>query len=264
MTRLLFWNVGARVSETQIADVAAATNADIVALAESSRCEPSRITAQLCIQTARPFQRFPISFTIAVYTSLPLHYIHPVVDDGRLVLLNIDQVLGASFILGFVHLQSKQSGDTATLATRFRPIIEKAEAAAGHSRTLLMGDFNMNPYDLGMVSSEAFHATMSRSIAAKRSRIVGAEPRHFFYNPMWNLMGDSSPGPPGTFYYDRSGTDSIYWHMLDQVLLRPDALEITDLTSLRIVTETRTCSLATRTGRPQASDHFPLFIATRS
>jgi hypothetical protein len=38
---------------------------------------------------------------------------------------------------------------------------------------VVIGDFNMNPFDRGMVNANGFHAVMSRQIAALRSRCSG-------------------------------------------------------------------------------------------
>jgi hypothetical protein len=127
-----------------------------------------------------------------------------------------------------------------------------------------MGDFKMEPYDDGIVSSEAMHATMCRTIASRGSRVVDGEARRFFYNPMWNLLGDAPPGPPGTFFLKRARHRAAHWAMIDQVLIRPEAIELVDLDSIRIVTGVHSLSLTTSSGRPAVSDHFPLLVETRS
>jgi len=60
----------------------------------------------------------------------------------------------------------------------------------GHSRTFLAGDFNMDPYDDGMLGAGALHGMMTRRTALLGSRIVDGGRYHMFYNPMWGFMGD--------------------------------------------------------------------------
>jgi len=40
--------------------------------------------------------------------------------------------------------------------------IRREELGIGHERTVLMGDFNMNPFEIGMISATGLHAVMDR------------------------------------------------------------------------------------------------------
>lgn len=168
-------------------------------------------------------------------------------------------------ILGVVHLPSKlyrNSEEQSLLATRFRTTIQEIEKQLGHSRTVFFGDFNMDPFEIGMINSESFHAVMDQAVALEESRIVDREPRYFLYNPMWSLMGDLSKGPPGT-YYRRRGAVSYFWHTFDQVLLRPSLIQYLDPSNLTVITEIGHHSLLQDNGRPDmdiASDHLPVFF----
>ncbi len=77
---------------------------------------------------------------------------------------------------------------------------------------------------------------------------------------MWGLFGDRTPGPAGTYYHAASGL-SHYWHMFDQVLLRPDLMD--SLAEVRILDSDGQESLLTDAGNPRsstASDHLPLLV----
>jgi hypothetical protein len=78
--------------------------------------------------------------------------------------------------------------------------ISDVEKREGHSMTLLVGDLNMNPFEQGMIGSVGLNPTMARSIASQKYRTVQERRYPFFYNPMWNLLGDDHP-PAGTYYY---------------------------------------------------------------
>ena len=65
----------------------------------------------------------------------------------------------------------------------------------------------------------------------------------YFYNPMWNLYGDEPrSSAPATYYYRGSDPHELYWHMLDQVLIRPSLLNRFDFSNLEIVTQCETLS----------------------
>jgi hypothetical protein len=90
--------------------------------------------------------------------------------------------------------------------------------------------------------------------------MVDGEDRKFFYNPMWGRYGDETHGPPGT-YYRRGGQISPFWHIFDQVLLRPSLLQYYSSNAVEIVGEIGGRSLL-RDGRinQSISDHLPIFL----
>lgn len=125
----------------------------------------------------------------------------------------------------------------------------------------------MSPFELGMVQAYGFHAVMSRKVAQTQTRQVQGRSYPFFYNPMWGLQGDSTQGPPASFYYSASGKPTAYfWHMFDQVLIRPSLLTYFDdcgNTNPQILVSDGVNSLLTEKGYPnkeQISDHLPLLF----
>jgi hypothetical protein len=83
-------------------------------------------------------------------------------------------------------------------------MIEDQEEAWGHWRTILLGDLNVNPFEIGVVGTGGLHAVMSRDVASRGSRTVQSREYDFFYNPMWAHFGDRQGGVPGTYYYDKA------------------------------------------------------------
>ena len=123
------------------------------------------------------------------------------------------------FLLIIVHLLSKvNTRDTSQALDCPKHVarIQEAERQVGHRRTLLIGDLNMNPFEPGVVAATGFHATMSRRIAMQNPRTVQGDIFHFFYNPMWSLMGNHPHmRPPGTHYYRHGETVSYLWNTFD-------------------------------------------------
>lgn len=109
--------------------------------------------------------------------------------------------LGDSILVVAAHLPSKlwkKTEDQILASMRVARYIRDAESRVGHSRTIVIGDLNMNPFETGVVGSEGFHAIMDRRIAASGSRTVSGEQCSFFYNPTWGTFGDLDGKPPGT------------------------------------------------------------------
>jgi hypothetical protein len=49
---------------------------------------------------------------------------------------------------------------------------------------------NLNPFDDGMILANAFNAVPALSTAQQLTRTIDGADHSFFYNPMWNLLGD--------------------------------------------------------------------------
>ena len=163
-------------------------------------------------------------------------------------------------IIAGVHLRSKFGGlTTADQSDYAKPIVNELrslEDQVRHSNTILLGDFNMNPYDHGMTSWAAMHGLMTTALASK----TGHEHQsRRFYNPMWGLFGDRSPGAAGSFYWKNSAPHNPHWVIFDQVLLRPSI--IPTLVSLEILANDGNHALTKKDGTPDRSylsDHLPV------
>lgn len=173
------------------------------------------------------------------------------------------------FLLAALHLPSKRHWTTdsqAALAIEIASEIRYVESAAGHQQTVLVGDFNMNPFKQGMLAANGFHAMMTRRIAENRERIVQRKKYSFWYNPMWSHFGDADDTPAGTYYYRQAAHVSHEWNMFDQVLLRPDLLPYFRNEDLQILTTDGVTSFLNPNGTPNkrvASDHLPLLFKLR-
>ena len=185
-------------------------------------------------------------------------------DSNRFSIWHIEPVLGADFTLVVVHLPSKREANDIDQQESARQVVtelQRVERDLGHQRSLVVGDFNMHPFDDGMVAASAFHGVMDRGTAAKRSRIVQEISYDFFFNPMWSRMGDASKGPPGTHSYRDSGIKAFFWHTFDQVLLRPALLDRVPDQNIQVITTLGALSLLNKNGKiAGTSDHLPLLV----
>jgi hypothetical protein len=84
-----------------------------------------------------------------------------------------------------------------------------------------------------------------------------------FYNPMWSLFGDWSPGPAGTYYYSNSEHRVFFWNIFDQVLIRPDLLDRFSNEELKVLDSDGNVSFLSPRGVPNVklgSDHLPILF----
>ncbi len=268
MMTFFFWNVKKNPVQKIIADFAEMYTIDVIILAECDIEEPDmliELNSRSDSQYSLPVKR---GRKTDIYTRFPSEWLTPLADIHGLSIQHLENpIVNKKIIVGAVHLPSRlhqTEDDLAQLATRWRSTIEEAENRVGHTNTVVVGDMNMDPFHLGVVSSEGFHGIMDKRIASRKTRKVLEEDRQFFYNPMWSLFGNESDGPPGTYYFNASSRPlNYFWHMYDQVLLRPDLIPFFPGSELRILTHSKSDSLITNSGRPKAtnmSDHLPLMF----
>lgn len=227
MTRILFWNINQSTNEDLISELCQEKNIDLLVLAEN-RHQDTVLLPALFNASKRAFKNIgELTNRCSFYSALPNSSVVKIRDVNWLTIKHVTPPSGKSFLFVAIHFASKMHKDSSSQAmrtTRIREYIDQAELEAGHSRTLVIGDFNQNPYELGMTDADGLHAVKTKNIANKEHHIVDGLTRKYFYNPMWNLMGDESNGPPGT-YFLQSCEKHVYWHSFDQVLLRPSILE---------------------------------------
>ncbi len=268
--RLLFWNLRRKPLHEQLAALVNQYGPDVVVLAE---CEISHVILLRHLNTGRgPNFRIAsgVPGPIVFLVRYPRRFLRPLLDDyPRISMHHISPPIGVDLLVVGVHLPSKlhkEDVDFVYLCQRVREQIEQVEEDLGHQRTVVVGDFNMNPFESGLVAASGLHSVMDLTIASKGSRIVGGQERSYFYNPMWGGFGNRSPGPSGTYYYSKGREVEYFWHTFDQVLLRPALLEYFVDKSLEVVTNAEEMSLLGATGRPDAngaSDHLPLTFELR-
>ena len=158
--------------------------------------------------------------------------------------------------------RNNQAADRNFFAQIVNERIRSFEQQRQHRRTFVVGDFNMHPYEDGMMSAGMFHASTTQRTAQRGERQVQGGKYPLFYNPMWGLFGDRTPGPAGTYYDDSPGTRVECWSMLDQVIIRSDLVPY--FQSVEILTGIGNDELLTEHGLPDgrsASDHLPLLFS---
>jgi hypothetical protein len=175
-----------------------------------------------------------------------------------------------SIILVAVHgpdrYNEPDDSDRRFFFERTQENIRRVEADVGHKRTVVFGDFNANPFEESIGGIQGLHAISVRDVGGRHYREVGTRAYEFFFNPMWSCYGGTRGRPLATHYFTRSREHEIYWHMIDQVVLRPDLLPFFADKRLRILDRAGPVDLVTRLGHPDrtnASDHLPILFQLR-
>jgi hypothetical protein len=266
MTTFLFWNLNKKRIERLVANLAELHEVDVLILTE---CEiPAHVMLEALNAGASPMFHLTDSQRqeIVIYTRFSSEFLQKKFDSPRLTVRRLRLPGADEILLAAVHSPSKvnwrdasQSAECYELSSNIRRI----EDEVGHRRTVLVGDFNMNPFEDGMVAANGLNAVMARMVAARETRTVQARQYPFFYNPMWGHFGDVTGSPSGTFYYGTSEHVAYFWNMFDQVLIRPGLLSIFRNEGLKILSNSGEISFLTVKGLPNisvASDHLPILF----
>jgi endonuclease/exonuclease/phosphatase (EEP) superfamily protein YafD len=263
----LFWNINRKPLADVIARLVQEHQVDVLMLAESATGSVGML--QKLSEVSADFHYAPSRAPTAVdvFTRFSGQFLTPTLESGRVSIRRMALPARAELLLAMVHLPSKSywSDDSQALeCAELARSIRQEEEKAGHSRTLLMGDLNVDPFETGVVSTVGLHGLMTRELASRKNfRTVQEKDYPTFYNPMWGHFGDRSGGPSGSYDYEGAEHKVYFWHLFDQVLIRPEVLDFCPADPVSIITHVGDTALLLESGKPDqsvASDHLPLLF----
>ncbi len=265
MTSFLFWNLNQKPIQLDVSLLVHQYDVDIVLLAECS-ISPSLLLKALNHEREVKYHYAPSigCRRIEIFTKFVSDLIKPISEDSRWTIRHLALPALQDILLAAVHMPSKlhyTESDQKSMCVNLIHDIRTAEARIGHCNTIIVGDLNMNPFEDGVVTADGLHGVVSKAIASQAERIVQNKNYGFFYNPMWNLFGDCTPYPPGTYFYRNSGYKTFFWNMFDQVLVSPKLINRFDVSSLKILTHNSLNNFLLDSGEPNTkdfSDHLPI------
>ena len=252
-----------------VARLAVEQSVDLLVLAESPT-DPDLVLAEL--------RKFAVEFDFPtnqherfqIFTKFNGQYLTNLERHDRLSVHRLCLPSTREVNFAVIHFYDRRNNHPEAQASFARDVyltVHNAEDNAGHTRTVVVGDFNMNPFEKGMVDAVGgFGAMASRELAIRNSS-EGMIGQRRFYNPSWSRLG--SAFPPGTYYWNNvSDPLNIFWHSIDQVLVRPALLDFFRDEDFRILTslmspEGGTIDLFRSTGKHwkvEVSDHLPILF----
>lgn len=140
--------------------------------------------------------------------------------------------------------------------------IKQIESINKHRKTIVAGDFNYLPHDLHLNDPTQLNAINSKEVIRNfTSRKCGRFTYDFFYNPMWNLIGDYNYKTKkdkvcGTYFWEADDAEKFYWNLFDGVLINQTIMDCIDISKIDIIDD-----ILDYSNRPeviQFSDHLPV------
>jgi len=266
-----FWNIAGNSSpalQTLVEGFAQENDLDIMVLLECKISETSLL--QGLNRDKKSLYFWSRSFVprnyFKVFTKLEDRFSEVIEEERRIQARRVIDPAYGQFSLILLHYPSKlfwDGSDQIAQTFELKHFIDGVENKTGHDRTVVIGDFNMNPFEQGMVQTTGLHTTMDRRIAELGSRIVQTRSYKFFYNPMWSFYGEKGKGGVNSsYFYSSSSPVTYFWNIFDQVILRPSLLPAFDEDSLQILTQIGSQNLLNKDGVVDTSfsDHLPVIF----
>jgi hypothetical protein len=268
--KFLCWNLNRRPIQHHIAELARSRDVDVLILLECA-IQVGDLLGALNEGDSPIFHYAPNRAegpeeSIKIFTRFTSEFVASLEYGARHTIRHLRLPMREDILLAALHLPSKlHSSDSSQIlaCSQWAETIALAERQAGHTRTVVVGDLNMNPFEAGVVGAGGFHTTMARAEAFRGHRTVSGQEYPFFYNPMWGCFGERDETPAGTYFYDSGERASYYSNMFDQVLLRPSLMHRLPAEGIEIVTHAGAVSLLSANGRPDksvGSDHLPVLF----
>jgi endonuclease/exonuclease/phosphatase family metal-dependent hydrolase len=267
---VLFWNLAENAAILpHVRSLGLNRSIDIFLLAESPKNLTPALTGLNQLRRGRYREAGLAPLKVRVLTRLGApdfdHLFSTIAGETAIWAVRAPKLTPPELLLAVTHLPAKTGGHTdvgqASDARDVTAELGAFEDQRQHQNTVFVGDFNMNPYDPGLIHVTGVHGLMTRELARKGERTHRRRKYRRFYNPMWGFFGDRTPGPAGTHYWRSSQPHNTHWSMLDQVVLRSAVMD--RLAVLEILDHDGKHSLLAPDGAPDKthlSDHLPIFF----
>ncbi|MDB5270093.1 MAG: hypothetical protein JWP58_3133 [Hymenobacter sp.] len=266
MTRFLTWNIQSKHTpiRQQVLEALVQEHAfDVIVFQEASGLpltielnklgyEPVQLAGTDPVGTVRIFLKKN------TFQQLSLTHTHD--KDKKIVMVELRRYTSkaASFNVAAVHLYSKKGRSEREQLWRNHQLLlelhEWEKNVSTTNRTILVGDFNANPYEANLRDPFLLRGQESRALIKQlqgpplpisqwiRSAL------DFWYNPMWHLLGDhepvTAPSPlatarvvTGSFYFYNEG-ETPFWNLYDGFMVRPALMEEVVHSALRVLVQT--------------------------
>ena len=259
--KFIFWNINKKPLVDELAELIYESQCDLCVLAESNEEIVEQVILCLnekyeieCSLFANPgCDR--IAFIVIGQLEISLlesHYYF------SLVKIKGNQ---KSLIAGFLHFPSQLHTNnlelTGRMCEKVNHKIVRAESHYNIKDSLLMGDFNVNPFDLPMISFRSLGATNGQQCSLRGTISSYGDAKELFYNPMWTLYAKYKERP-GSYRYPATANHVLTWHFFDQVIIRPSLIENFNFDALSLVMETKNFNYLNKNKFPELSDNLPL------
>ena len=264
--KVLFWNLNNKNLVFPIRDLIVENCPDVVAMVETRNLDIPTLLNKLRTDMMEwnAIEVSPKS-DIRVLSKKEIDIV-PFKEESHYSIYKIKKNDEIAILLVVVHLLSKMNksdeGQLFCTSNVSRELVKYEQELFGTSdfKTIIVGDFNMQPYEPAMCGPMGFNATMSACQAKKITRKAAEEEVYFYYNPMWALMGANRLVQGSYYNTNDNNYHAIYWYSFDSVLLRPHFVDCFNWDYFEIIEKTEKHNFVPNTtiDKEHYSDHLPI------
>ncbi len=266
----MFWNTFKNSNKSNInkciSEIIIEKSCDIALFAEYPSEQISKLCNSINLQAYQSYKLIP-SFGgcshICGLISNRYKNVTVLHEDNRYAIYKIEIATGI-ILIAAIHNVSKMSNgtlDQLDILQRIQSDLINQETKFETKNSIIVGDFNINPFEEISVSSNSLFAIPYREELKNTTAVRQGVKREKFFNPSWKFLSNQKP-PYASYYYSNSSSVNYYWNMFDQVIIRPELVSAFNMDVFSIITETKTCQLMLN-GKPNKnsfSDHLPIFF----
>lgn len=268
--KYMFWNLYKKNLIGPLIQIILENDVDIVALVETEKLDVQGVINALKLQN----QEWKIleicpeaDIRVLAKRHIPMSVYK---EDKRYAVYKIFEG-EETYLLSVLHLSSPMyleeyaRDQRAVNISRVLRKIEESIFEDSECKSIVVGDFNLQPYSLGISSVHGFNATMSITKAKKKFRKVEGETKLFYFNPTWKLMGDNKI-VQGTYYNNGDQQEkSIFWYSFDELLIRPYFIDRFDWDYFGIIEKANNYNFINnaKIDKSNYSDHLPIKFEIR-
>ncbi|QKX07455.1 endonuclease/exonuclease/phosphatase family protein [Aquimarina sp. TRL1] len=265
---ILYWNTYQKPLIDEIKNMVISHNINFIVLIENTADDDFLLNS---LKNINPdFRKFKtrIFNRPKIFSSFQEIEIKEVSGHGRYGIYEILLPKYQKKLLSITHFPSKLNwgnpNDHFGLCVELKTDIELQEFKSETRNTIILGDFNMNPFEDGLVNATGLHNISNKEIALTMDRNYQGRSYNYFYNPMWSFLGDESKGDvQGTHFYNSYKPINYFWNLFDQVMIRPELIPFFEEDELKIITKINNTPLLKKVNGYKRidknySDHLPI------
>jgi len=258
---ILFWNLGNNENSSRIKKLMQEHSVDIAIFAEHDKTDFIRLISE-CNNTLKMVYEY--GGCKRIRTIIRSEYKYTVFqEESRYVIYEID-TKESRFIISAVHLQDRRNYDSsARIATIGRLVndISTQEDKNKCKESIIIGDFNANPYDEELLQFNAFNAVLFKDVIRKsETRLYNERRYRRFYNPVLDFISETEMNYGS--YYSTNHSSSPVWYCLDQALFSRSLVD--SVMNFRYIRKIGSEDLVNTAGPlHRISDHLPLIVSVK-